>query len=174
MSVDLAYAKHIKELPPNYFAGTKQRIQWVENWARREKLEEEIKPVTPEEHIRLGYRELEIGRVEQATKTFSTALQRNPKLEKRLSDAALDYFQQGQLAQAQRILDCLSKHPALMINKKNHYLIGMTIAFELKDKKEALRLYQLSEESPTKQTSIHEGWSELIGKAIQQIKPINK
>lgn len=169
----LAYTKHMQQLLPNYFAGTKQRIQWVENWARREKLADEIKPVTPEEHVRLGYRELEIGRQEQACNTFSTAIQHKPKLEQRLVQAAFEYFQQGQLGQARRIVDCLSEHPALMANRKNHYLIGMTIASELNDNNEALRLHRLYKSQPASELSIKKGWAELTKNALQKMKGMN-
>lgn len=74
-----AYVRHFANLPPRYLGDGQRRLSWLDNWARREKLLNEAKPISAQDHLRHGIRHLDFGDFDNAQESFKTALQLKPK-----------------------------------------------------------------------------------------------
>lgn len=70
-----AFTQHIEELPPRYFADGRRRVHWLESWARRERLADEIAPQTAAEFIRSGTRAMDFADYEIAHEAFARAIE---------------------------------------------------------------------------------------------------
>jgi hypothetical protein len=67
--------RYFTRLGPRYLVNGQRRLEWLENWARREKLADEIEPVTAAEHFRLAVRKLDFGDFDGATRSFRKAVE---------------------------------------------------------------------------------------------------
>lgn len=68
------YERHFKSLGARYLRDGARRLEWLDNWARREKLAAEVEPRNWADHVRLGIRRLDFGADEDALKSFEEAL----------------------------------------------------------------------------------------------------
>jgi tetratricopeptide (TPR) repeat protein len=75
-----AYARHLDELGPGYFADGNRRVGWLENWAQRQRLAAELKPNDAPGFARLGFRHLDLGEDDAAWAALSEALHRDPAI----------------------------------------------------------------------------------------------
>ncbi len=84
----LAYSNHLASLGPAYLANGQHRVEWLENWARRERLQQETTPQDAAGYVRLGIRQAELGDSIGAKAAFDTARKLDPAIEGRLKAAA--------------------------------------------------------------------------------------
>src|SRR5207249_9659514 len=56
-----AYARQLEQLGPRYLADGRRRVEWLENWSRRQLLFGETLPIDAPGYLRLGFRRLELG-----------------------------------------------------------------------------------------------------------------
>jgi tetratricopeptide (TPR) repeat protein len=73
-----AYADHLKQLGPRYFSDGRRRIVWLDAWARRQRLLEEISPHDAQAYVRLGFRCLDLGDEDRAWQALDQARQQDP------------------------------------------------------------------------------------------------
>jgi hypothetical protein len=71
------YQSHFEALGPRYLADGRRRLTWLENWARREKLSDELKPLGAEAFLRRGFRQLDFEDFEAAFDSFTAARSMN-------------------------------------------------------------------------------------------------
>ena len=89
------YARQIKQIGSRYFAEGKERVNWLENWARRERLFNETLPQDARGYVRLGFRQLDLGDEAAAGHSFDEALKRDPTTVELLRKRAQDLVAQG-------------------------------------------------------------------------------
>lgn len=102
-----AYARHLTQLGARYFAQGKERVNWLENWARRERLYDETLPHDACGFVRLGFRQLDLGDETAAWKSLNEALKRDPASAGLLRDRAQELMAQGRPESAAGILQHL-------------------------------------------------------------------
>jgi len=98
------YARHLAQLGPRYFAEGKERVNWLENWARRERLVEETRPQDARGYVRLAFRQLDLGDESAAWHSLHEALKRNPAVAKLLRKHAQLLRAQGRPESASKLL----------------------------------------------------------------------
>lgn len=81
------FEAHFKSLPRNYFSNGRRRLEWLDNWARRERLLDEIAPRDAAGFVRQGMRRYEFGNEDGAWESFSSALKHDAVIAKRLLTA---------------------------------------------------------------------------------------
>ena len=69
------YAEHLKHLGPRYFSDGRRRVDWLDTWARRQRLSGEALPCDAQGYARLGFRCLDLGDEEGAREALGKALQ---------------------------------------------------------------------------------------------------
>jgi len=102
------YARHLKQLGGRYFAEGKARVNWLENWARRERLLEETFPRDARGQVRLGFRRLDLGDEDAAWRCFAEALKRDPGTVELLRQRARELISQGRPDYAASLLQQVS------------------------------------------------------------------
>lgn len=103
------YRRHFASLSPNYFANGRRRVEWLENWARRQRLQVETEPRDARGFLHLGFRVLDFDDEEQAWKNFQIALKQDPLTAKELIAHALELRDQGRSASGQKLLATLAE-----------------------------------------------------------------
>jgi len=73
-----AYAQHLRQLGPQYFSDARRRVNWLNAWARRQRLAAEGLPSDAQGYARLGFRCMDLGDEEGAREALAQALQTDP------------------------------------------------------------------------------------------------
>jgi lysophospholipase L1-like esterase len=102
------YKTHLQSLPNSYFAEGARRVEWLEHWARRERLFDEALPHDPAAFLRAGFRHLELGDEEAAFKELQEAIARDRKLEAEAQHYAERLLSEGRISASARLRDWLS------------------------------------------------------------------
>lgn len=71
------WTRYLQQLGENYFAEGKERVNWLENWARRQRLVEEARPDDALGYVRLGFRQLDLAEVQSAWQSLDEAIDRD-------------------------------------------------------------------------------------------------
>jgi tetratricopeptide (TPR) repeat protein len=90
-----AYARHLKRLGPNYLADGRRRVEWLENWARRERLLAEASPKDARGYLHSGFRRLDFGDELGAWEAFSEALKLDGGVAGALQEQARELADEG-------------------------------------------------------------------------------
>lgn len=69
------FAAHFVELGDRYLRDGARRLEWLDGWARRAKLADEVRPRVWSDHLRLGMRRMDFGANEAAAESFSMAIE---------------------------------------------------------------------------------------------------
>lgn len=107
-----AYQQHLRRLGNNYRIKGKERVGWLEGWARTQRLFHEALPVEARGNLHRGFRRYGFGDTEQAWEDFQMALREEPSLADDLLQFAVRLMQQGEPHEAQAVAERLSQHPA--------------------------------------------------------------
>ena len=75
-----AYTVEMDKLGPAYLAQGLRRVQWLEHWARRERLFDEAQPRDASGFLRAAFRHLELADEENAKEEIKEVLKRDPGL----------------------------------------------------------------------------------------------
>jgi hypothetical protein len=98
-----AYAAHIQELSPGYYADGRRRVEWLEIWARREKLLEETEPESAGAFVRAGFRLLELGDEEAGVELVRKGIAAEPRLLEAVRGRATEFESEGRQPLALRL-----------------------------------------------------------------------
>jgi lysophospholipase L1-like esterase len=90
-----AYRRHLQQLGPNYLADGRRRVEWLENWARRERLLDETLPKDSRGFLHLGFRRLDFGDEDGAWESFREALKRDTNAPGVLREHAQELITEG-------------------------------------------------------------------------------
>jgi hypothetical protein len=75
-----AYSAHLDSLNPAYFSDGQRRLGWLENWAKRQRLADEVKPADAPGYARRAFRALELGQDAAAREALAEAMKRDPNV----------------------------------------------------------------------------------------------
>ncbi len=106
--------RQFRRLGPVFFANGARRVGWLENWARRQKLDEEVRPVSWSEWVRSGYRSIEFGQWEDARRAYIQSLGVTPDAGPAATAIlrhACHLFEQGRTGDASDLVDLLGELP---------------------------------------------------------------
>lgn len=74
-----AYRDHLRALPASYFPNGHRRVEWLEKWAKRERLREETAPMDARVFLHLGFRLLDLGNEPEAWNACRAAIKLRPE-----------------------------------------------------------------------------------------------
>ena len=131
------YRDHFRRLGPAYLANGRRRVDWLEHWARRERLEKEAEPKDPRGHIHLGKKRLDYGEIDKAWKQFRLAFSKEPERIEEALDFAFDLFSQGRTNLAEQVLSRLHREPAAQTYQPAIELASLMTAVDAGDVRQA-------------------------------------
>lgn len=99
------YRDHFQSLGEQHLIEGFERVSWLENWARRQRVMEETQPRDPLGHLRYGHRLWDFAEQEAAWEHYETALTMDPTTAPKLLARSERLFEQGRTAEAIRLLD---------------------------------------------------------------------
>lgn len=106
----IARRRHLEHLEPNYLLKGYERVQWLENWSRRQRLLDETLPRHAASHVRYGHRLWDFADREQAVGHYRSALDEDAQLAASLLlRRCEDLSGQGRPGEAGELLDWLDK-----------------------------------------------------------------
>jgi lysophospholipase L1-like esterase len=99
------YASYFDQIGGERFlADGGRRVQWLENWARRQKLLDETLPDTPRAHLHFGFRQFEFAVWTLSYNSLRTALDQDPQLGHDVLEFAYRLFESGRANDALTLL----------------------------------------------------------------------
>lgn len=101
------YARHFESLPASYIPNGRRRVEWLDNWSRRNRAYEETLPKDARSFLHAGFRWIELGALEDAWKAMDTALLLRPEIGLDVVERANQLFQEGRKREALETLDRL-------------------------------------------------------------------
>ena len=107
--------RHFRRLGPVFFANGARRVGWLENWARRQRLDEEVQPVSSSEYARAGYRAIEFAEWDDAWRAYAQSLVSSTDAAPAAATIlrhARRLFEQGRTGDAWDLVDWLGELPA--------------------------------------------------------------
>jgi Tfp pilus assembly protein PilF len=102
------YAAQLDRLGASYFAKGQTRVQWLERWARRERLYDETLPRDAGAFMRAGFRHLELGDEDLAWEEFGQALKGDKALEAELERHTQELTAEGRPVVAKKMAERLA------------------------------------------------------------------
>jgi tetratricopeptide (TPR) repeat protein len=99
------YRRQLDQLAPNYLADGRRRVEWLENWSRRQRLFDDTLPNDAPGYLRLGSRRLDCGDEDGAWAAFTEALKLDPNVIQSLRNHAQELSSQGRPESAQKLLN---------------------------------------------------------------------
>jgi tetratricopeptide (TPR) repeat protein len=102
-----AYASHLEKLGQSYLTEGLRRVEWLEHWARRERLLDETSPRDAAGFLRAAFRHLELGDEEAASKEITEAVNRDRNLEQAAQGHAERLLAEGRKDAAQHLTESL-------------------------------------------------------------------
>ena len=124
------YHRHFQQLDAAYFTNGRRRVEWLENWAQRQKLAGETIPKEASEFLRHGFRSFELGAEEEAWKFFFTALEKDPQNAKSIINRARQLHDEGRSEAAQQLVNRLGR---VVISREVKSAIDQTSALFRQD-----------------------------------------
>ena len=98
-----AYARHLGQLAPRYFADGERRVFWLEDWARRERLFDEMLPKDARGYLHAGFRLYDLGDEAGVWESFAEALKRDGGMAAPLREHAQELLSQGRREAAEKL-----------------------------------------------------------------------
>jgi len=114
-----AYTQQLDKLGRAYLADGRRRVQWLESWARRERLFDETLPTDAPAFLRAGFRQLELDAEDAAWEAFDQALKRDASLAEALRQHEQQLVAEGRPAAAKKLRQRLDQL-ALATNQPSH------------------------------------------------------
>lgn len=99
-----AYREHFDRLGARHFAVAREQITWLEGWARRRRLAEELAPVDARGRLHEGHRRLNLGEPLVAWGLYRKAMKERPEMKRNLLRHALELFDEGRAGDARDLL----------------------------------------------------------------------
>jgi hypothetical protein len=106
----IAYTSYMTGLAPDYLAAGVHRVEWLEHWARRERLWDEAQPRDAVALLRAAFRHLELAQEAEAKREIADALKRDQALAAEAQRHAKQLEAEGQ-ASAARLLRSWIQQP---------------------------------------------------------------
>ena len=173
-----AYRRYFRQLGPVYLANGRRRVAWLEDWARRERLDTEAAPRDARGHLHLAQKRLDYGECDSAWEQFLLAIDTDPGLLDEVFAHAFRLFRQGRGDLAEELLIRLHHDPhgaALGAEIKLAYLI---LALDSGKTREAATVYsryrdtieQVAESQPADAGSTIKSWLDTMPDVLDRMK----
>jgi hypothetical protein len=104
------YQTHLQERPSSYFSNGLRRVQWLENWARRDRQKQELKPFDLRGRLAKADRLLGFSELDRVTIELTKALDQYPTAYAAIVELALQRRHQGDNYHADFLLSWLATH----------------------------------------------------------------
>jgi lysophospholipase L1-like esterase len=104
------YQTHLQERPPSYFSNGLRRVQWLENWARRDHHQQELTPFDLRGRLAKADRLLGFGELDRVTTELTKALNQYPTAYAAIVEMALQRRHHGDDYHANFVLSWLNTH----------------------------------------------------------------
>ena len=102
------YRQHFRTLPKQYAANGRRRIGWLENWARRQRLADEVSPVDGRGYVARVQRRVDLGDLSTASDDMLMAVAMDKSAGERLLRYSAKLFGQGRPDDAEWVLSQLN------------------------------------------------------------------
>ena len=102
------YRQHLAELPRQYASNGRRRIGWLENWARRKRLANEVTPVDGRGYVALVQRRVDLADFNTASDDILMAVAMDDSAGEQLVRYAANLFGQGRTSDADWMLSQLN------------------------------------------------------------------
>ena len=120
------YQTHLQERPPSYFSNGLRRVQWLENWARRDRLQQDLKPFDLRGRLAKADRLLGFNELDQVTIELTKALDQYPTAYAAIVELALQRRHQGDDYHANFILSWLATYRDPLEKPDNNQAFGFS------------------------------------------------
>lgn len=110
------YQNYIDSLPHAYLSNGRRRVQWLEDWARRDRMILDITPYDIRTRVNAGWKELGFGDPDAARQQFRDALNQGESAAAEILEFAYHLCSSGRLLTAQQTLEWLHSeidHPEM-------------------------------------------------------------
>ncbi len=165
------FRQHLEDLGPAYFSNGRRRIGWLEGWARRNRLWEEIQPYDSRSFVASMIRAIDLHDYEAAEQHLTAALSENANVTEILLQRAAELFRQGRASDADWVLQQVGRRKLSDSQVVGVDFARMVIAIELDDKDMVKELFDQNAEAWGNSTaSIPEAWLQQMPDAIAQAK----
>jgi tetratricopeptide (TPR) repeat protein len=166
----VTYRRHFRQLGPAYLTNGRRRVGWLEDWAHRHRLDEEIAPKDARGHLHLGQKRLDYGEYNLAWEQFRFAMEQNPGLAGDVFDYALGLFKEGRGDLAEEILLRLHYQPEAATLRPQTELAYLILALDAGRTGEAETIYNRHRDAVEQAARSSRGWLDVIPDALDQMK----
>ncbi len=136
------YRRHLDRLGDAYLRNAGRRIEWLENWARRQRLFSDTLPSDVGAAERYGHRQLDLGDDSSALATYKMAIDENPATAQTLFDRALALFKQGRTNTTRKILELLRTRREAEDIRSEIEIARLIVALDGNRVAEAAKIYE--------------------------------
>ena len=151
-----------------FLANGGRRVQWLENWARRQRLFEETLPFTAREHLHYGQRAYDFNDEELAWDSYQLALEKDSATSsRRVLIRARRLFEGGRSYDAAELLEMLQSANIIEATKDIVWYASLIVCVELSDAKTAQEL--LSQRSSRTKPAGADDWEKLMPDVFERL-----
>jgi lysophospholipase L1-like esterase len=167
------YRDHMKSLGPVYFSNGRRRIGWLENWAQRQRLLDEITPVDARGMVAATIRSLDLHNFQSATESLHDAVATDEAARKMLLEHSVELFRQGRTHTSRWVLEELAegaRDDASTSQLASGFLI---VAIDEEDISEAAAVYKRHAENwdAIIETDTS-GWSQTMPDVLERMRKL--
>ena len=161
------YRRHFETLGLNYWVDARERVQWLENWARRQRLYEETLPVSTHDRLRDGKRMVHFDANDRAADDFAAVLAQDPDVEP-LLEFAFELYDSGRARTAEYLLGWLLTQPETEADSAQ-IAEALLVTLVLRGDHEKVQVlwqdFQEQLETPSPESSV---WRKLMPDAVER------
>ena len=100
----MAYRHHMDQLGQQYLAAGRRRVQWLEKWARRDRLRDDALQPDARANLDLGHSHVEFAEYEQAKQPYRNAAEQDPTSAGQIVERALQLLRSGRSSDAEKLV----------------------------------------------------------------------
>ncbi len=165
------YRDHMESLSPIYFSNGRRRIGWLEGWAQRQRLLDEITPVDTRGMVAATTRSLDLHDFQAATESLHDAVSTDESAVQMLLEHSAELFRQGRNSTSRWVLEELAKVAVDEASIAKTALGFLIIAIDQEDMAEAAAIYKRQSNNWTAIIrSDVSGWSEAMPGVLERIQ----
>lgn len=165
-----AYRRHFESLGQTYIGGARERVNWVEGWAQRDRFLKETLPVDLRGRLDYGHRWFELGDEQTAWREYAALLKDAPGTAAKLLDLALDLVREGRTVAAREMLDKLQTQTGGDVAARIT-LAKLVVALDTGDEDAVVALLE-SSAGDLGQVTADDPWLKLMPDALERAKRI--
>ena len=167
------YRDHMKSLGPIYFSNGRRRIGWLENWAQRQRLLDEITPVDARGMVAATIRSLDLHDFEAATESLHDAIATDESAVQMLLEHSVELFRQGRTRTSHWVLKELSEAAQGEASSTQLAPGFLIIAIDEEDVSEAATVYRRHADNWDAMIRTDtSGWSQTMPDVLERVRRV--